>query len=194
MAPGSVSLWFLVFVLSGAADWSVLSGARAQEFQRQIKGGLTNDFLEEPSARHSHLKGGLKRHQNGPGSLEGAGSAQEAWPSRETSIGQGKTSAIDAGNFKFLMVSLHRFCKDSNKHIVGKLCQHCTKRTRIPTCNSSCLSIKFIVGKLHQLYCKSIDILNSKFIPSKISQHCTKSRAILSCNSMHSTNCIKLSI
>ncbi|CAN8027321.1 unnamed protein product, partial [Ixodes persulcatus] len=61
-----------------------------------IKGGLTNDFLEEPSARHSHLKGGLKRHQNGPGSLEGAGSAQEAWPSRETSIGQGKTSAIDA--------------------------------------------------------------------------------------------------
>ncbi|EEC02637.1 hypothetical protein IscW_ISCW002587 [Ixodes scapularis] len=159
MARGSVSLWFLVFVLLDAADWSVLSGARAQELQQQMKRGLTDDFLEEPSARQSHLKRGLKR-----------------------------------SNFKFLVVSLHQFCKDGNKHIVGKLYQHCTKRTHIPTCNSSCLSIKFIVGKLHQLYCKSIDILNSKFIPSKISQHCSKCTAILSCNSMPSTNCIKLSI
>ncbi|KAM7292391.1 hypothetical protein ISCGN_025568 [Ixodes scapularis] len=194
MARGSVSLWFLVFVLLDAADWSVLSGARAQELQQQMKRGLTDDFLEEPSARQSHLKRGLKRYQNGPGSLEGAGSAKETWPSRETSIGQEKTSAIDASNFKFLVVSLHQFCKDGNKHIVGKLYQHCTKRTHIPTCNSSCLSIKFIVGKLRQLYCKSIDILNSKFIPSKISQHCSKCTAILSCNSMPSTNCIKLSI
>ncbi|CAN8003814.1 unnamed protein product, partial [Ixodes pacificus] len=70
--------------------------AGAQEFQQQTKGGLTDDFLEEPSAKQSHLKRGLKQDQNGPGSLEGAGSAKEAWPSRETNIGRGKTSAIDA--------------------------------------------------------------------------------------------------
>ncbi|XP_040078420.1 uncharacterized protein LOC120850121 [Ixodes scapularis] len=70
MARGSVSLWFLVFVLLDAADWSALSGARAQELQQQMKRGLTDDFPEEPSARQSHLKRGLKRYQNGPGSLE----------------------------------------------------------------------------------------------------------------------------